>query len=322
MKILLILLLLLNLNLFAQDNTKKVIIGNLNISKFTKTNQKEAIEAIKYALLLSGKYELTSQQEIDVAQKKLESQPVMDQGPINIAIETKSDELLFVGINQFIKMIRVDVAFVNISDTSQKKLGYGYELISILEKNTDKPLIFPSLVIACQRAIAAAIDSNLYENVEEKRYKVSPVPSLVIGGLTYQNEDTLEKWDIFDKKVLSSYDAVENIFASVYKSGKYSVYDIDTRDSIYALFGFHGVENYNAPTNIEIETLRRFQVDFVITGEIKRIERGAEIKLYLIRIKDEDYIIENESKTLLIHDSQEEFGLTIQFLTSKLLGII
>lgn len=322
MKKIILILFLLSIKIYASDSLSKVLVGNINFNNNIKLDRMEALEAVKYALLLSGKFTITTDDEIAAANKNIQNSAVLDFNPINVANECNAEELLFLGINQFQNMLRVDAAFVNVADTSIRKMGFGYELLHLRDKKTDEPVILPSLVKAAQKAIAGAIDSNLYQNVTEEAYQVKPQFSLAIGGIDYHNSDTLELWDLFEKKVISSYDAVENIFEAVYHTKQYAVYDIETRDSIYALFGFYGVENYKSPTNIEVETLRKFQVDYIITGKITRIPDGAEIKLYLVRIQEDSYIIENEAKTLLLHDSQEEFGLTLKFITTKLLGIM
>lgn len=320
MKKTIILLLFFAISAFAQDSLQKVTVVNINIAPSLELKRSEALEAIDYSMRLGGKHALVSADEISAATKKIENTPMMDPGPINVALETGSEKLLFAGVNRFKNVLRVDIALVDVADTTQRQTGYGYALLNFRQFDTDAPVIMPSLVRAIQRAYAAAVDSSIYENVENTEYRIFPAAPTVIAGLNYVDDDTLETWDIFTKKIISSYDAVEVIFEQVAKHKDYFVYDTDTRDSVYALFGYYVVENYNSPTHAEIDALRKFNVEYVITGDLRRIESGAELKLYLIKINENSVEILKEDKTIVLHDNQEEFRLSLSFLTNKLLG--
>jgi hypothetical protein len=319
MKKILLLLIILTFNLNAADSLKNVVIANINKSPNINMNNSEIIKATDFALRLSGKYRIVTNQELDSAKQMIKKNPLLNPGPINTAIETGSDEILFLGVNRFENILRVDAAFVNVQDTNIQKLGFGYQMMNYRDVETEQPLAQPSFTNAAQRAFTMALDSNLYENVEEDKYQVVPAETVVIGGLKYVDSDSLEEWDIFDKKVLTSYDALEIIFEEASKHNEFVVYDLATRDSIYARFGFYGVENYNAPTSYEVDALKKFQVENIITGQLVRKEKGSELTLYLIDITNENYEIIREEKTLVLQDSKEGFRNTIRFLTDKLL---
>ena len=320
MKKTILILLFFAVSAFAQDSLQKVTVVNVNIATSLELEKSEVLEAIDYSMRLGGKHALASNDEIAEATKKIKNSPMMDPGPINIALETGSEKLMFAGVNRFKNVLRVDIALVDVADTSKRQTGYGYALLNFRQFDTDAPVIMPSLVRAIQRAYAAAVDSAIYENVENKEYRVFPAAPTVIAGLNYVDNDSLETWDIFTKKMISSYDAIEVIFEQVAKHKNYFVYDTETRDSVYAMFGYYVVENYNSPTHAEIDALRKFKVEYIITGNLRRIENGAELKLYLIRIDENSADIIKEDKTIVLHDSQEEFRLSLSFLTNKLLG--
>ncbi|WP_410969021.1 hypothetical protein, partial [Salmonella sp. SAL4444] len=67
-----------------------------------------------------------------------------------------------------------------------------------------------------------------------------------------------------------SYAVVLDIIRTVLDNPHYVVYDMDTRDSVYALNGLYLIENYSAPSTLELQILERFDVNNYITGAFYR----------------------------------------------------
>jgi hypothetical protein len=203
-------------------------------------------------------------------------------------------------------MLRVDMTSIYAKDTSIKAAGVGYASLRYKRMKDEKMLYDPELLTATMRAFAVVQnDSSLFKNSDSNWVK--PVPTLMIGGINYINSNELPAWDIFLHKEVSSYDAVETIFDEIRLSNDFAVYDIQTRDSVYALFNLVEIENYMSPTASEIKSLSKMEVGYYITGNLERSEIGALLDLYLCQITKSHLEIIKKKTLVVKEDSEKEF---------------
>lgn len=240
---------------------------------------------------------------------------------LNVAKNLDVDELLFVLVNKLQNMVRVEITIKSVEDTTKESAGVGYSLLHYMKLQDDKPLYDPTLLEAIQRAFARAEGDTMMFADAPGSFRVLPAKTLVIGGLMYRDDKSLDEWELFDTKEISSYDAAEAMFDAARESEKYAVYDIPSRDTLYTLFNLYGVENFNAPSSYEIMALSEMDVQRYITGVFERVKKGAEIKLYLCDFKNKSLDILKTAEGSISEDDIDEMRLEVKRLTRKLLGI-
>ncbi|MFC2131127.1 hypothetical protein ACFLSQ_06805 [Bacteroidota bacterium] len=298
---------------------KSLLIGNLTFGPQTEAISPLKIEAaINLAAMLSGKYYLIPFQIRDSVANYLSGQGVKPL--LNVLADTlRADKILFLNLSRIHNMLRMEISSVDTRTPDNKTTGEGYALIHYME-GENKPLFDPSLLEAAQRALAVAVnDSNLYADTESD-FRIYPVETMVVGGIEYiDNPNYLPKWEIFDNQVISSYDAVESIFKEAKDSPRFVVYDIPTRDTIFALFNMYIVENYRPPSVHEIEALDKFLIKNYISGKITKFKQDAEIELTLHKIINGRLKFVRSEKGILDKDDIDGFRLLIKQLTRKLL---
>ena len=144
---------------------------------------------------------------------------------------------------------------------------------------------------------------------------------MVIGGFMFDNNDNPIIWKLFTNKSVSSFFASESIYQAAKEADNYAVYDLETRDSMYAAFNLYMMENFTQPSQTEMKILSAFSVENYVFGSIKRVENHAEVKL-LLAVMDEDNLkIVRTEEGVLKEDSEAKFGELIKRLTDKLLFI-
>lgn len=276
-------------------------------------------KAMNVAAMLSGKYELISPQKVDSVILYYNNKGVKPQA-IDIAEDVDADNILFAKVNRLHNMLRVDLTLINTDNTDKSSTGKGYDLMNFLDLQTNNMLLDPSLLTATQRAFADAVKDTLLYDTLDGRYRVYPSPVMVISGLAYVGMVDSTDWKIFNDRVISSYDACETIFEQARQSNEYVVYDLETRDSIYAMFNLFGIENYMPPTNIEIETLRKLEVDNFISGRLEFLTDSIEIELYNFKITKSGQKLIREAKGTISEDNTETLRKKIKKLVIKLLN--
>ncbi len=306
---------------FFLKASKTYLIGNIKLGKEVSDLQELKVEA---ALTLAGgiaeKFKVVPLSVRDsVAQKIVEKNKV----PAVSAIAEKLavDRILFVTVNRVENMLRVDIVSVDAGNMSSKTEGTGYALLHFINERTDKDVYDPTLLAAVQRAIAVCEgDSSLYKNAPGK-FSVIPAPTLVIGGIDFQDNKEYPLWDLYARMPVTSYDMVQTIFETARDCRDYVVYDIDTRDTIYAMFNLIYVENYRAPTKFELEILNKFQVDYYLSGVFRRLEGGAELELSINKIIGEKLKPLKSEKGELKSDDLYSLRDLVKSLTKKLLNL-
>ncbi|OGU11880.1 MAG: hypothetical protein A2X61_10235 [Ignavibacteria bacterium GWB2_35_12] len=253
------------------------------------------------------------------------AQTIVDQNkaPTAAAIAEKLNvnKILFLNINRVENMLRVDISAVDADDFDEKTEGTGYALLHFIKEKDEQVLYDPSLLAAVQRAVAVCLkDSMMYASLDGK-FNVIPAPTLIIGGIDFQDDEELYIWDLYSRMAVASYDMLETIFETAKDCRDFVIYDIATRDTIYKLFKLYFAENYRAPSKFEMEILGKFQVDYYITGTLKRVKEGAELELGLYKIKDEKLYPVRFEKGILKEDDIYKLRELTSSLTEQLLKL-
>ncbi len=238
---------------------------------------------------------------------------------LHVAKELGAQKLLFTRVNVIENIIRTDLSIIDTSDTTSKSEGFGYALVSHFDAATGDKVYDPALLTSILRALAIALNDSLLFADKAKGFEIYPASTLVIGGIFYAQDGTQSDWDLFKNHVVSSFTAVESIFESIYKHKQYVVYDMTSRDSVYALFRLYGVENYTAPSQYELSILEQVGVDYFVTGSIERIEQGAKVRLGLYAIRRGSLAFIKERDGILDADNMEKYQNLIRQLASELL---
>jgi hypothetical protein len=263
-------------------------------------------QAMNYAAMLSGKYELIPPAYVDSVFTAFE---LKGKKPTAIEIGRKvdSDKILFASLSRLHNMLRVDLQIFNTDDEEKTSTGKGYELMNFYDLKSNEMLIDPSLLKATQRAFADVTGDSLMFDSKTGSYRVYPATSLVISGIAYVGMPDTTDWQLYRNRVISSYDAAETIFEVMRDKPNYITYDIPTRDSIYAMFNMFGIENYMPPTNIEVEALRKLEVDYFISGKISFKKDSAILNLMLFKITPSGQNMVKTVSGTLSEDNTEEF---------------
>lgn len=304
------------------DSSKiRVLLANIKISENAKEISESKVDAAFHlATLLSDKYESIP---INIRDSVVSSllKDSLKPSALDVAQHLKAGRIISISVNQFKNMLRVEIVSSTIQQWPEKNTGVGFSLIHFRKYDEDKLLYDPSLLEAMQRAFAIAEnDSLLFAKVEGK-LNALPAKTLVIGGIAFEDDKTLIPIEIFDKKEVVSYSILESIFDIAKDSRNFVCYDLETRDSIYAVFKLYGIENDKGPTGLELEALNKFAVDCYVTGTIKRIEGGAELELFLCNIEKNNLIILSKENGFLDVDSIDKLRLLAANLTKKLLKL-
>ncbi len=312
--------LLVGTNQISKSNEiKMLLMGNIKFGQKTELISAYKVEAaVNLAALISEKYLLIPTIIRDSLAKMMSDDGLKPQ--LNILADSmKADYILFLNVSRIENMLRVELNLVDAKNTVNRNIGEGFASIHYMQGDSTQ-LIDPALLTAFQRAFAVAVkDSNLYAN-SEGSFKVFPAPALVIGGIEYRNNpDYFPRWDIFDRPIVSSYDAAESIFEQAKDSPDYVVYDIPTRDTIFTIFNLYIIENHKPPSYLEIEALDKFLVRRYISGTFTRLRNSAEIELTLNEIIEGKLKPIKSEKGTIGKDDIIELRKVLKELTKKLL---
>ncbi len=300
----------------AKANYKTIFLADVSVAENIENLSNYKIEAaLSLAMELSNKYRFISTPEIDSLLKL--NKVSTEATAIQIAKKLKIDKILFLSINRLSNMLRVEFTTVLTKDEKKKSSGIGYAQLNY--KDTSNHYIFDTpLLQAIQRAFASSENNpNLYSGLEGK-FLAYPAEPLIIGGIEFQNNKDLPEWNLFNNNAVNSYFAAETVFDVIKDTPRYAIYDLESRDSLYALFNLHIIENYRPPTSYELDALNTLEVTHYITGTFIRNGEGANIELYLCKItKKRLEVIRIESEKLTT-DSYEEFSNKLRAAASRL----
>jgi hypothetical protein len=298
-----------------QANPSKILVSNVAQGTGADSISIHKIyTATKLAVDMTNNYLAISdsirKQLAETTTNKLKSESILR--------ESKTDFLLSSSIDVFHGMLRANVTMVDIK-TKKEKYGFGYAALRY-EKDGQK-IYDVAMLTALQRAmINVSSDTSLYTH-QPKEYRTKPVKSLVVGGFMFDDNDSQLIWKIFNNKSVMSYFASETIYQAAKESDDYAVYDLNTRDSMYAAFNLYLMENFTPPSNTELKILNTFAVEQFIFGSIKRVKSHAEVKIVLTELKDGNLSIIRTQVARLEDDYQDDFEELIKKLTNKILFI-
>lgn len=325
-----ILIISIFVNLFianAQKSQKKkndgftplrLMIVGIEIGKGLKDLPPSKVEAaFALAVALSDYFDLIPPRVVDSVvnsyKEKYSSFTI-----INLGYTLNADYLVYFNLNKFKNILRCDITLYSGDNFQKATSGKGFAYLNYIDTVTNKHIYDPSLLLAIQRAFAAATrDSSLYVKADKK---ILPAITLVISGIEFKKNPNLPTWSLFANSVVNSYFLIEKIFEVASKSFKYQPFDIETRDSIYATFNFYAPENYKAPNQMELYALRRFEVETIITGSFEQTKEGGILTLILAKFTSEGLTEVNRVQGLVEKDSLVELEKVIEELTPKLLG--
>ncbi len=304
-----------------QPSIRKLILADVSFGPGINSLSKNKAEAaLSLAARLTMKYELIPVYVSDSVAADMKKQKG-EVTVLELAGKMESELLLFLNIDKFVNILRVEITSVETLKPDSVKKSTAYALLRYKNNKTGEFLFDPTLIEAVQRAfIGIDGDSALYSG-QQGRLAVASAAPLVVGGLYFINDEELADWELFRTKQVTSFDAVETIFGQALNSKDYVAFDMATRDSIYARFNLYAVENYHTASIHEIEALRRFDVQYYITGTFKRIGQGAEIELILSEIISGKLHAIRYEKALLAEDKLDDFRENLSNITAALLNI-
>lgn len=243
-----------------------------------------------------------------------------------LAQEIGVTKLLFARVDRLENIIRVSLTMKTAPEFGDNREGSGFALIRHgVSKDGDngkkisEKVFDPALLAAFERSWAVAHGDTLLFDKLETGFAARPVPTLFAGTLYFKNDTTLPAWQLFTEKIVRSYDGISAITNECIASNDVTVYDMDSRDSLFAMNGFYFAENYNLPTAAEIALLDKFGVERYIFGSVTRTKRGAEIELVMNSIVRSNLVRIDSEKGFIKEDSPLQFQEKLRTLTKKLL---
>lgn len=230
-----------------------------------------------------------------------------------IASHLKVDRLLFINVMRLENMLRVALVMTKAPSYQQKEEGVGYALIRYRNEHTGKRIYDTALLEALQRALAEALGKPAMFGT------VRPAPALVVGGIHFKEMPIKPKWQLFENKIPISYETVLTIFDAIKNSPNYVAYDIDSRDSMYALRNLYMVENYQPPTPVEMSILEHFDVRYIISGSfIRNTKDDATLVLQLGELKQGVYKEVAKEQASVQEDTKEALFEAAREVAAKL----
>lgn len=276
------------------------------------------------ALHLTGKYELFSWREADSVAKILVhssggTDTFANVSARRIAQAVSARGILFVRLDRLENIIRAEVRIASDSTYSTLSTGRGFALIRYRSEKMNDVVSDPAILCALQRALCVALgDTSLY-SAANGAYRVQPAPTVVPGGMVFYNTSSAQPWIVFDKHTVAAYDAVVQVFDTLKNSAHVVCVDVDSRDSIYALFKLYVPENDAAPSTAELDALHRLEVEYYITGVCTKTDAGADITLALARInKGGTYTVVRTVQSVLTDDNISQFRSVVRGLAGRL----
>lgn len=233
----------------------------------------------------------------------------------------KPERLFFARVNAFKNLLRVELISRRPPEYSTETRGVGYAILRYRVQDSAGTILYdPTILEAMQRAMMAVEGKGDMFLKADGKLNVQPAETIVVGGIDFQDNGIRQKWELFEDKVVNSYDAVETIFKLLKDNPRFVAIDTDTRDSMLAMSNLFMVENYNPPTKQEIEALDRFEVRKYVTGVLKRMSPSdAELTLTLCAIENGNLTIIKTEKAALKEDNILKLREAIEVATRKLI---
>lgn len=320
MKKIVVIIFLIVVSSFATLATEKPVQKQVLVGSVSQGTGADSIEvnriftASKLAIDMSSNYITIADSIRKKAIEKADSNATYE----ILANSLKANYLIYSSVDVFHGMLRANITLVNI-ETKEEKLGFGYAPLRYMKDG--KKIYDVALLSAMQRAFMNVTDDSTLYVHQPEQYRIKPAESMVIGGFMFDNNDNPLIWRLFTNKSVASFYASESIYSAAKEADKYAVYDLATRDSMYAAFNLFLMENFTQPSQTEMKILSAFSVQNYIFGSIKRVDNHAEVKLLLAVMDGENLEIVRTEEGILKEDSEAKFGELIMKLTNKLLFI-
>jgi hypothetical protein len=255
---------------------------------------------------LPDRFELVTLEQRNDAIRELEAD---DQEPTaaKIADKLDVDRLLFLQAGRLENMFRVGLIMTQAPDYIKSQNGTGYALIRYRREETGQRIYDTALLEALQRALADATgDSTMFAQAKELA-PVRPAPPVVIGGIQFESKNVRPVWSLYEDKVTVSYEMILQIFDVLKDNPNYVAYDLDSRDTMYAMRNLYMVENYRLPSPQEMSMLERFEVHHLVSGIFERTSKDeAVLTLQLGQLNRGMYTTLGTQKISIREDSREK----------------
>ncbi len=306
-------------NTSQKQTLPKLLLANIEIGEtIPETIAAKVPTALALSAFASGKYEMIRMTARDSATKFLTAQGIAATVS-KVAEFLNAQKVVYVNVQRVQNLLRVEIVEKGYPQFYSSQSGVGFSLLRYRKGDTiiyDTPLLH-----AVQRAFAVAEnDSLMFDKVEEdmRRY---PAPTVVPTGVVFK--DTYKNLNkIYDAKlqIINAYDAVQIMVNTAKNHPKFTIVDIDTRDSIYAMMNLFGVENNRNPTSGELQMLSRLGIEYLISGQAENKKDFSEITLELRRLnRDASHTFVRGVKEIVTSDQIDEFRAAIERSTKVLL---
>ncbi len=303
----------------------RVIIGKLECGRNINFKESKLEAGLALAFRLTPSYRLIPSSSSDsVARQlrlRLNSKDTLNPAVNKVAQAMLSSTIVFARIDRLQNILRAEVQVLSGDAFKTKTTGRGYALIRFRSEKKNDVVEDPAVLCALQRALCVALDdSTLYKN-QQGSFRVFPAATVVCGGMSFVDDPSLPHWDLFGNHTVNGFDVVVNVFDAMKSSDHFVCYDVDTRDSIFALFKLYLIENDNEPSREELDALYRLEVQYYIRGVCTRTEQGADIKLFFCSINSNGtYNILRTAHEFLANDDLDDFRRKVKMLTLSVTG--
>lgn len=286
-----------------------------NVPKEIAAKVPPAFNLVAFA---SNKYEMIRMTANDSASKFLRAQgitPVISK----VTEFLNAQKVVYVNIQRLHNLLRVEVLEQGYPKFEDSQSGVGFAL---LRYRKDDSIIYDiPLLHALQRAFAVAENDSLMFDKADNDMRRYPAPTVVPTGMVFKDiYKNLNK--IYDAKlqIINAYDAVQIIVNAGKDHPKFTLVDVDTRDSIYAMLNLYGVENNRAPIEKELDILARIGIEYIISGTAENKKDFSEITLELRKLnKDGTSTLVRGVKEIITTDKIEDFRKAVERSTKVLL---
>jgi len=218
-----------------------------------------------------------------------------------------ADAVAFTTVSRVHNLIRAELVVASGKQYSKKLSGVGYASITYFNETTKKPVPEPAILNAVQRAIEIVEnDPGLYRNADSM-LRVIPTELIAVSSVEFPKPTLdLPEWNLFKERTVASYDLLQTVVAELQPQKKYTVVDVETRDSMFAMAGLYLSENYKQVVTEELRILRLFDVHNVILGSFERTAEGALMTLKLCKIENNDTYTTLRTATHLVQNDTRD----------------
>lgn len=259
----------------SADDAERVLLTRIERTANCVDIAPQKVEAgAVLAFRLSGRYELVTPG--DSLAGALGAASSLDSIAARLGIEWQAA----IRLDRFQNLLRAEI---ELRRGDRLRSGSGFALVRHRWEEGDRPLADPALLEALQRALCVAVgDSALYTRNDSDG--VRPAPLVAVTSIELRNNPSLPNWELFDDAIATSYSGVLAAITGGQRSRRSIVLDLDTRDSMYALFKLYEPEPGMPPSREEIAALAYFGVEAIVSGMLERTNDGATLELRLYRI--------------------------------------